>query len=63
MNKKDLNIWLAENEINQIELAKEFKINPATITRYKWNNRFPRIFELALAGLKLQLKGDDNENN
>ncbi|MCP4988414.1 MAG: hypothetical protein GY928_20890 [Colwellia sp.] len=48
---KQFNVWLASNDYNQTSLALAMGINKQTITTYKNNDRFPRIFELALKGL------------
>jgi len=52
MTVKEFNIWLATNEYNQQELASVMGINRQTITGYKNNGRFPKLFVLALRGLE-----------
>lgn len=52
MTVKDFNIWLAVNGYNQSNLALKLGINRQTITGYKNNNCFPKLFILALKGLE-----------
>tara|TARA_R110002020_G_scaffold34910_2_gene105875 strand:- start:8 stop:166 length:159 start_codon:yes stop_codon:yes gene_type:complete len=52
MTKKQFKIWLIENDITQKQLAEKLGIDNSTISRYCANNRFPKIFTLALQSVK-----------
>ena len=52
MTNKQFNIWLATHGYNQSSLAIALGINRQTITGYKSNEHFPKLFVLALRGLE-----------
>ena len=51
MTKQQFKIWLVTHGYTQKSLAKALEITEPTITTYNRNNRYPRIFVLALKGL------------
>ena len=52
MTLEQFKIWLIQNKHTQKSLAETLGINAHTITRYVNNERFPKIFCLALNGLE-----------
>ena len=52
MTVKQFECWLINNEFNQSTLAEKLGINRQTITGYKNNQNFPKLFIFALRGLE-----------
>ncbi len=56
MTKKEFKIWLVTHDYTQKSLADTLKITDRTISNYVSNDRFPRIFVLALNSLSQACK-------
>lgn len=53
MTTKEFKIWLIENGYTVERLAKRVGKSTKTIYQYQANERFPKIFVLALKGLEV----------
>lgn len=54
MTNHDFEIWLATNQYTQAALAEKLGIRARTITLWKKNEHFPKMFLVALKSLEIK---------
>ena len=54
MTNRDFEIWLATNGYTQVALANKLGIRARTITLWKKNEHFPKMFLIALKSLEIK---------
>ena len=52
MTNHQFNIWLATHQFTKKQVAIELGLTPQTLTNYKNNEFYPKVFELALKALE-----------